>query len=373
MIKDRILVIDDQRSNIDVLCGLLEDEYDLSVAMDGSRGLELARKVIPDLVLLDITMPGMDGYEVCRRLKADPVCGDIAVIFLTALDQLEHEEKGLSLGVADYITKPFNPRLVKARIANQIARKHSQQYLRQLEKNTALSHTVSGMAHELNTPLGVILTASSFLDDQLAALTARFGETLSASAADKIEDLQKASSIILANTQRIAKITSCLQELAICGQDQKDSRFSLSELLKETIMLIHGEQPDSSGHIEFIGGEPNMLVGNRTSLQKVLTRLIFGLLSCNEPNAVPVCITLEASSTDDHSAIISLQTDRFDRDNEVIPHLFEPFYDSMRPKSGNSLDMFVAYTISTNIIGASLSANRSAPGGIRIDLRLGQA
>lgn len=118
MAKPRILIVDDTPANIKILADLLRKDYLLSVATSGADALEIAcGEDPPDLVLLDVMMPEMDGYEVCRRLKAEPKTRDIPVIFVTAMNEVDDETKGFSLGAVDYITKPIRPPIVQARIA----------------------------------------------------------------------------------------------------------------------------------------------------------------------------------------------------------------------------------------------------------------
>ncbi|NNG21661.1 diguanylate cyclase [Telluria aromaticivorans] len=113
----KVLVADDDAINRDVLGELLKPEYTLLLAKNGAQALERAARHAPDLILLDVMMPDMDGYEVLRRLRADPQTAHIAVIFISGLDRPEDEANGLKMGAADYITKPFNPSVVMARVA----------------------------------------------------------------------------------------------------------------------------------------------------------------------------------------------------------------------------------------------------------------
>jgi CheY-like chemotaxis protein len=119
--QQKILVVDDEPINIDVLGGLLKQDYRLIVAKNGERALKAAQSGNPDLILLDIMMPDMDGYEVCRRLKADKSTREIPVIFITAMNQAGDETLGFELGAADYITKPVSPPILKARVKTQLA------------------------------------------------------------------------------------------------------------------------------------------------------------------------------------------------------------------------------------------------------------
>ncbi len=132
-LKSKLLIIDDSAINLDLLVSSLGDMYDLRTAIDGKIALTLiAEGFCPDLILLDIMMPGMDGYEVCRRLKSDKSTQYIPIIFLTSLSNEEDEEKGLNLGVADYITKPFKPAILKLRIRTQLELKQHRDQLQKL-------------------------------------------------------------------------------------------------------------------------------------------------------------------------------------------------------------------------------------------------
>jgi CheY-like chemotaxis protein len=115
--QHKILIVDDTPENIQVLMAILANDYLIVAARDGGKALALARtEPAPDMILLDVRMPGMDGFEVCQRLKADEQTRSIPVIFVTTMTAEEDVRKGLQLGAVDYITKPYSPSLVKARI-----------------------------------------------------------------------------------------------------------------------------------------------------------------------------------------------------------------------------------------------------------------
>ena len=131
--RQRVLIIDDTPENIEILRQLLRADYAVQAAINGAKGLEIARNLPqPDIILLDIMMPGMDGYEVCRRLKSEPATEHIPVVFITALDQTGHETTGLELGAVDYIRKPFEPLVVRARVNNHLRLKRYEQGLEDL-------------------------------------------------------------------------------------------------------------------------------------------------------------------------------------------------------------------------------------------------
>ena len=103
--RQRVLIVDDVQENIKVLIELLKPEYTTFFAQSGKRGLELAEKKGPDIILLDIVMPDMDGYQVCRKLKKNANTREIPVIFISAMTEVVDETKGLEVGAVDYITK----------------------------------------------------------------------------------------------------------------------------------------------------------------------------------------------------------------------------------------------------------------------------
>jgi diguanylate cyclase (GGDEF)-like protein len=115
-----ILITDDEKMNVDILGGILSPMYNLLISRNGARAIELAREHKPDLILLDIVMPDMSGFEVIAKLKEYEETIKIPVIFISGLTSVEDEEKGFFLGAIDYIAKPFNKSIVKARVNTQI-------------------------------------------------------------------------------------------------------------------------------------------------------------------------------------------------------------------------------------------------------------
>ena len=118
---EQLLLVDDNPGNLQILMATLKDcGYKLLIAKNGESALAIARKAHPQLILLDIMMPDIDGYDVCRRLKEHPETGDIAVIFLSALDETGDKVKGFRLGAVDYIAKPFQAGEVRARVETHL-------------------------------------------------------------------------------------------------------------------------------------------------------------------------------------------------------------------------------------------------------------
>ncbi|MBF0419253.1 MAG: hybrid sensor histidine kinase/response regulator [Magnetococcales bacterium] len=158
----KILVVDDEKTNIDVLVGLLHDSYKVFIAKNGQQALKRARTdPVPDLILLDIIMPEMDGFEVCRHLKSHPETSQIPVIFITGMNNPADETKGLELGAVDFIRKPFVPNVVLARIRTQL--ELLRQRVRLVELNQLKNKFLGMAAHDLRNPLNSICGLSDML------------------------------------------------------------------------------------------------------------------------------------------------------------------------------------------------------------------
>ncbi len=118
--RDKVLVIDDSRLHAYQLQSILEDEYDITVTHTAEEGLKLVHETDFSLILLDVIMPGMDGFTLLKKLQEEIITRSIPVILVTSLSDIENEQHGLVLGAVDYISKPFHPLIVKARVNTHI-------------------------------------------------------------------------------------------------------------------------------------------------------------------------------------------------------------------------------------------------------------
>ncbi len=200
-----ILIVDDHPENLQLLAYCLKDTgYTILLAEDGEQCLDLAHSEKPDVILLDIIMPGMDGFEVCSHLKNNAQTWHIAIIFLSALSNIENKIKGFRLGAADYINKPFQLEEVLARVNTQvhlrILRKqleHQNQLLQEQAKqlqqsaqqarteSRAKSHFMAISSHDLRQPLHALSLLLETLNSKvehrpLLVLTQRIRQSINA-------------------------------------------------------------------------------------------------------------------------------------------------------------------------------------------------
>lgn len=176
-----ILVVDDNRMNrIKLSAGLEQQGHSVALAEHGKQALEMMHAQSFDVVLLDIMMPEMDGYQVLEQIKNDSALRDIPVIVISALDEIDSIVRCIEMGAEDYLTKPFDPVLLKARLRASLEKKklrdleraylQQEVMLRQSEKLATLGKLSAGMAHELNNPIAAVQRGTGHLRTAFAQL-----------------------------------------------------------------------------------------------------------------------------------------------------------------------------------------------------------
>lgn len=158
MEKPRILVVDDEAHIVRALSYVFEREgFEVRTSSDGLNAIETAREFNPDVILLDSMMPGLDGHSALAKLREDDRFRNTAVILLTAQSGAKDIVAGLDLGAADYITKPFDPKEVLARVRAQVRIHELQAQLVEAERWRVLLETAGGVAHEMSQPLTAVM------------------------------------------------------------------------------------------------------------------------------------------------------------------------------------------------------------------------
>ena len=163
----RVLIVDDDKTNLDILVEGLKADHKLSLALDGETALQIAVRTPPDLVLLDIMMPGLDGYEVCRRLRGMPETAEVPIMFLSSLEEVQNKMRGFEAGANDYLTKPFEMLEVKARVRSLLkAKAYNDEVKEQIAGELRIArdiqmgilpHDLSGMEQAYGVEFGALL------------------------------------------------------------------------------------------------------------------------------------------------------------------------------------------------------------------------
>lgn len=185
--KYRILIVDDDKAVVRLLLEVLGDEYTIETAFSGEEGLQIVKVFHPDIILLDIMMPGMNGYEVCRTIRKDPKLAFIKILLLSAKSSLEERLEGYRAGANDYLTKPFDPSELVAKIQTLLQLKYSD------EVNRLKDDLLILQSHETKTPLNSIMGFAKLLglSDNLNAEEKRFVEYILESGKELLQNTQK--------------------------------------------------------------------------------------------------------------------------------------------------------------------------------------
>jgi two-component system sensor histidine kinase/response regulator len=282
---ETILIVDDDAFFLESLHSMLDSRYAVISCIGGGDAPAMARKYLPDMILLDVMMDDSDGYAVCRTLKEDPITRDIPVIFISALDSTEDETYGLALGAVDYLSKPINPAIAHARIHNHLQRKriedklanHGAQLeelveLRTAELREALAvaqeadrakdEFLANISHELRTPLSAVIGFAN-LARPLST------DTLQAEYLGKIAQAGRTLAEVINDLLDLSKITAGRMEL-------EPRPFSLQQLIARARSVVSYKAEEKGlTLVESLSPDlPAVLIGDTLRIEQILLNLL---------------------------------------------------------------------------------------------------
>ena len=324
--KNLILIIDDDAANIIALSNILSPDYRVFAAKNGLDAIKLADEHIPDVILLDILMQEMDGFEVISALKSLKGTKDIPVIFISGLSNIEAEKRGLALGAADYISKPFNPDIVKLRVkiqidlvnhirtleerdemerqlnlirqleAGLIAAKEDAEFHRELAEHSsrAKSEFLSRMSHEMRTPMNVI---SGML---LVVNMKGIPDNLKS----HIEKINTASNHLLEMINDVLDISGMEHGIFKLNNEEFDTSAMFSELYKKA--EYSALQKNQVLHFNLDPAIPHTLKGDEKRLKQAISNLLANAIKFSHDND-EVIFNVKVKSKDDKKITLQFE------------------------------------------------------------------
>jgi signal transduction histidine kinase len=411
-----VLVVEDNSDMRRLIVDLLGREFRVRAARNGREGLEVARERHPDLVLTDVMMPEMSGTELCAALKTDPETQAIPVMLVTSKAEREMKIEGLELGADDYVTKPFHPRELLARVRSLVRLRRLQSELAtrnallestnaelegalsdlrdagvqlvQAERLAAVGELAAGVAHEVNNPVNfatnALKTLRSYVDD-IRRVTGRFAELewsdpvkLPAQARElqrlEIEvgfdelvgSLGELVEIVTEGLERTHRLVSDLRDFASPGAGRR-GEVHLRRGLESTLQLVRHalRQARVEVRVEMEGDLP-VLTGDARAINQVFLNLLKNAAEALEGRGGVVTVS---AFVDGAWVVVRVRDDGPGVAPELHARLFEPFYSTKEAGRGTGLGLSISRRI-VNDHGGSIEVE-SAPGqGTTFSVRL---
>ncbi len=373
--RERILIVDDETASINILVSTLKMEYDLVIAKNGAEALERVAQDRPDLILLDIWMPGTNGVMVCKTLKDDPATRDVPVIFITAMSEEINEAYGLELGAVDYIGKPFNPIVVRARIRTHLELKRHRDRLEQLAEQRAkqlvhadrlatLGVLSASLVHEINNPLAIISCYGSMLAGQVGKSleSIRGAATLDAEQTQSLSlQLQQADEAlrhINESVERVVGITRSMREFAYRGSDER-RLCQIGQCIGKAMDLARHKVKHTIQLVQQVDPKLPMIYAHPQQLEQVLVNLISNAVDAIGPQNKGT-ITLRAK-TCAHGVQVECEDNGPGIPPEALGRIWEPFFTTKKLDEGTGLGLSISRGIVEEHKGTIQAENR--PGG----------
>lgn len=379
-----ILVVDDTRAHLRHLVEILTGKgYHVRPVLDGQSALIAAHAEPPELILLDINMPDMDGLQVCQQLKAEEHTRDIPVIFISAFNETIDKVKAFSAGGVDYVTKPFDADEVLARVATHLALRNLQkdlqqknaalsQALRELketqaqlvqsEKLAALGGLVAGIAHEINTPIGISVTAASLLDLQTEELVSRYASNnLKKSGLEHyLKTAKESSEMILANLKRAVNLIHSFKQVAVDQSTEEKRHFHMKAYLNDILLSLQPRLRKTSHRIIVNCPENLEITSYPGAISQIITNLVMNSLVHGFEDIEQGKITMNISV---NKGILhfNYSDDGKGIQEEHFPKIFNPFFTTKRTQGRSGLGMHIVYNLVTQKLKGTIECT-SSPG-----------
>jgi signal transduction histidine kinase len=338
--RARVLIVEDLQEMRAFLHSLLDAEFDVVDAENGDAGLRLVVDERPDIVVTDIMMPGRSGVDLCRTIKTNPKLANIPVILLTAQVGSEATLGGFAHGADDFVTKPFHPQVLLARMHAQLRLRALSLRLVSQEKFTAVGTLAAGVAHEVRNPLNAMMNAARLLDKEQIDPVAR----------------RQLAQVVAEGTQRVAEIVDALDAHVRPAESGEVAPCSVRDGVESTLLLLQHRLSDVSVRREYLTKRRAVIPA--AALNQALMNLLDNALRSGAKNIhVGVADTngqVRVRVSDDGSGVPTAIMDR----------IFDPFFTTREPGEGRGLGLFLSKKTLNDHGGDVRLVSRSAPGAV---------
>ncbi len=369
-----VLVVEDNPDMRSLLTRLISREFDVDEARNGREALERMAIARPDLVLSDVMMPEMSGLELCSRIKSDEETRDIPVVLVTSKAEHEMKIEGLELGADDYVTKPFHPRELLARVRAQVRVRGLQRALadrnRALERAledlkaaevqlvhserlAAVGELAAGIAHEVNNPVNFALNAARAMDASLMEIdavleaiapTGELREKIESELAECTDTLRELAGIVGEGLGRTHSLVGDLRDFAAPGR-RPGTRgpIDLRKSVSSTLALLGHGLGELDARVSFDAtGPPAMIEGDRAAVGQVLLNLIKNAAEAMVGHGGEITILIE---TGDSEVRLSVRDQGPGFEDADRARLFEPFFTTKESGRGTGLGLSISHQI----------------------------
>ena len=385
--KPIVLLVDDEPANLAILIETLQDACELIIAKNGKDALERAGGAKrPDLILMDIQMPVMSGYEACEALKQNPKTAAIPVIFITVLSDEEDEARGFELGAVDYITKPFSPGIVRARVQTQLELKKHRDHLEALadaraqqlihaERLATLGSLSAGIVHEINNPLSYVSLSAEMIQREFDSIFPFLMQAVEGRADDTqtmMTFLGNAQNYMNSMTEGIGRVTSIMKSMKNFSRRDADEKktCSIAECIENALKLCHNEL---KYHMDVEVVLPDSLppfAGISRQIEQVFINLFHNAAQAMEPQRKTKRGMLRIRGEADEQYVRVIVEDNGPGiPPDHLENIWEAFFTTKPPEQGTGLGLSITKGIIQDHVGHIRVENRPE-GGARFIIEL---
>jgi len=422
-----VLVVDDEPVNVQLLKNQLSmQNYEVLTASNGFQALEILKSRLPDLILLDLMMPRMSGYEVCQKLRENFDMNTLPIIMLTAKNQVEDMIEGFGAGANDYMVKPFHKDELLARVQTHLKIKeaiqaikeaerlqveikerqkraeaqeqhkkefehknlqlelanveleatlnqlqNTQEMLIESEKMASLGNLVAGVAHEVNTPLGIGITGASHGLELLRTLKKQHeaSKMSQKSFEEYLKQGEEVGVLVVSTLLKAGKQIQSFKQVAVDQTNYDQLKFNLKKSLEDIFNSLHYMLKKCNPEIIIRCDESIELDSYPGAFSQIITNFVANSLLHGFEGRDTGTITIEIIP-EEEEVVVKYSDDGVGIPKENLKKIFDPFFTTKRAMGGTGLGMHIVFNLVHHQLGGTLDCESTTGKGATFTVRL---